>query len=121
MAVLAPNHTPLRLLILLYRISIWCPDPTKSLRVGSIKYNTGIPGATITGKITNKSSKVWTGVTIEAEFYTTKGEFLAEHTKYISSNIKANGWENFSMDIPSNMPTHIQPRVKIAAGRIKRF
>ena len=79
----------------------------------------------IIGLITNSSGREWSGVTVEAEFYDSSGEFLDEAIQYLKSTIGGHAKKHFRITIASPPElaekVSLKPTVKVSGGHTSPF
>ena len=100
-------------------------DVTKDLAISEVKTKMVGSSLEIIGLISNSSGREWSGVTIEAEFYDSSGEFLDEASQYLRSTIAGHAKEHFKINIssPPELAAKgaIKPTVKVSGGRTSPF
>ncbi len=109
----------------LIKMSIFKGDVTKDLRISDIQTRTSGRSLEIVGLITNSSSRDWSGLTVEAEFFDASGNFIDEASEFIRSDITGNSKEHFKIVIASPpeeaLSGAIKPAVKISGGHTSLF
>ncbi|MEO8613991.1 MAG: FxLYD domain-containing protein [Luteolibacter sp.] len=109
----------------LIKMSFFKGDVTKDLKISDIQTRTSGRSLEIVGLITNSSSREWSGITVEAEFFDASGNFLDEASEYLRSDIGGNSKEHFKITIASPpegaASGSIKPVVKISGGHTSQF
>ena len=109
----------------LIKMTFFKGDITKDLVVSEVKTRTAGSGLEIVGLITNSSGRAWSGITIEAEFYDSSGEFIDEASEYLRSEISGDAKEHFKIKIASPpkeaVSGDIKPVVKVSGGHTSPF
>jgi hypothetical protein len=100
-------------------------DVTKDLVISEVKTQMVGSSLEIIGVITNSSGREWSGVTIEAEFYDSSGEFIDESSQYLRSVIGGHAKEHFKIKVSSPPQLAavgaIKPKVKVSGGHTSPF
>ncbi|HEY8961807.1 MAG TPA: FxLYD domain-containing protein [Luteolibacter sp.] len=109
----------------LIKMTFFQGNAPKDLAVSEIQTRMSGKSLEVVGLITNSSSHEWSGVTVEAEFFDTSGNFVDESTEYLRSEIGGHSKEHFKMVIASPpdaaVTGSIKPIVKISGGRTNPF
>tara|TARA_R110002096_G_scaffold44670_3_gene120919 strand:+ start:362 stop:808 length:447 start_codon:yes stop_codon:yes gene_type:complete len=109
----------------LLKMTFFKGDVTKDLVVSEVTTRTAGKSLEIVGLITNSSGRTWSGVTVEAEFYNSAGEFIDEASEYLRSDIAGHAKEHFKIPIPSPpqaaVSGEIKPAVKVSKGHTSPF
>ena len=104
----------------LIKMTFFKGDITKDLKVGDIQTRISGQSLEIVGLITNSSSREWSGITVEAEFFDASGNFIDEASEYMRSDIAGNSKEHFKIVIASPpeiaLSGNVKPVVKISGG-----
>ena len=104
----------------LLSMSFFKPVVSEDLSLGQIRTKVVDDELEVIGVITNSSDREWSSVTIEAEFFNQKNEFIDEASEYVRSDITPGAKENFKV-IFSSPPAEvlsgeIEPILKISGG-----
>lgn len=109
----------------LIKMTFFKGDVTKDLTVSEIQTTATGRSLEILGLITNSSSREWSGVTVEAEFFDASGKFVDESIEYLRSDIGGYSKEHFKIVINSPpdaaLNGSIKPVVKISGGHTSPF
>jgi hypothetical protein len=109
----------------LIKMTFFKGDVTKDLTVSNIQTRVSGTSLEIVGLITNSSSREWSGVTVESEFFDASGNFVDEASEYLRSDISGNSKEHFKIVIHSPpeaaVSGSIKPIVKISGGHTNPF
>jgi hypothetical protein len=109
----------------LIMMTVFKGDASKDLVVSEVKTRTAGSSLEIVGLITNLSRRTWSGVSVEAEFFDSSGEFIDEAGQYLRSNINGHSEEHFKITIKSPPQEaasgEIKPVVKISGGHTSPF
>jgi hypothetical protein len=109
----------------LIKMTFFKGDITKDLKVSDIQTHVSDRSLEIVGLITNSSSREWSGITVEAEFFDASGKFLDEASEYLRSDIAGNSKEHFKIVITSPpedaLGGSVKPIVKISGGHTSPF
>ncbi|MCX6855292.1 MAG: FxLYD domain-containing protein [Verrucomicrobia bacterium] len=109
----------------LIKMTFFKGDITKDLKVSDIQTHASGRSLEIVGLITNSSSREWSGITVEAEFFDASGKFLDEASEYLRSDIAGNSKEHFKIVIASPpedaVSGSVKPIVKISGGHTSPF
>ena len=109
----------------LIKMTLFKGDVTKDLAISEVKTKRVGSSLEIIGLITNSSGREWSGVTVEAEFYDSSGEFLDEASQYIKSTIGGHAKEHFKITIASPPELAekgpLKPTVKVSGGHTSPF
>ena len=107
------------------RMTFFKGDIAKDLSISDVQTRVEGSSLHIVGLITNNSSREWSGITVEAEFFDTSGTFLDEATEYLRSDIGGNKEEHFKIVITSPpsqaLSGSIKPKLKISGGRTSPY
>ena len=100
-------------------------DATKDLAISDIETRAAGRSLEIVGLITNSSSREWSGVTVQAEFFDASGKFVDEASEYLRSDISGNSKEHFKIVISSPpgeaLNGEMKPVLKISGGHTRPF
>ncbi|MEI7911544.1 MAG: FxLYD domain-containing protein [Verrucomicrobiota bacterium] len=100
-------------------------DATKDLQISEVRTRCVGNSLEIVGLITNLGKRQWSSVTVNADFFDSKGVFIDKASEYLRSNIGGNAKEYFKITIPSPpeqvTKEAIQPVVKISGGNTSPF
>ncbi len=109
----------------LIKMSFFKGDVTKDLTISEIQTRNSDRSLEILGLITNSSSREWSGLNVEAEFFDASGNFIDEDSVYLRSEIAGHSKEHFKIVIASPPDAavngSIKPVVKISGGRTSPF
>jgi len=109
----------------LIKMSFFKGDVTKDLQISDIQTRASGSSLEVVGLITNTSSRDWSGITVEAEFFDASGKFIDEASDYLRSEIAGNAKEHFKIVIVSPpkeaLDGDIKPNVKIYGGHTSPF
>lgn len=109
----------------LMKMTLFKGNVSKDLVVSEMKTRAVGSGLEIIGLITNSSGRTWSGVTVEAEFFDSSGEFVDEASQYLRSEISGHSQEHFKITIksPPQDTTNeaIQPVLKVSGGHTSPF
>lgn len=109
----------------LIKMSFFKGDVKKDLAVSEIETRASGRSLEIVGLITNSSSREWSSITVEAEFFDASGKFIDEASEYMRSDIGGYSKEHFKIVISSPpeaaLSGAIQPVVKISGGHTSPF
>ncbi len=109
----------------LIKMTFFKGDVTKDLAISEVKTKMVGSSLEIIGLITNSSGREWSGVTIEAEFYDSSGEFLDEASQYLRFAIGGHAKEHFKIKVSSPpelaVKGAIKPTVKVSGGHASPF
>jgi hypothetical protein len=109
----------------LIKMTFFKGDATKDLAISDIQTRASGKSLEVVGLIANSSSREWSGVTVEAEFFDASGNFIDEAVEYLRSDIGGNSKEHFKIVIPSPpdaaVSGSIKPVVKISGGHTSPF
>jgi hypothetical protein len=109
----------------LIKMTFFKGDMTKDLKISDIQTRVSGRSLEVVGLITNSSSREWSGITVEAEFFDTSGKFIDEASEYMRSDIAGNTKEHFKIVITSPpevaLSGTIKPVVKISGGHTSSF
>lgn len=112
-------------LLPLLKMTFFKGDITKDLSITNVQTRVEGSSLEVVGLITNKSSREWSSLTIEAEFFDASGAFVDESSEYLRSDIGGHKEEHFKIVI-TNPPSQalsgsISPKLKIAGGHTNPF
>ena len=109
----------------LIKMTFFKGEIAKDLKISDIQTRASGRSLEVVGLITNSSSREWSGITVEAEFFDASGNFIDEASEYMRSDIAGNSKEHFKIVISSPPETAlsgaIKPVVKIAGGHTSPF
>lgn len=109
----------------LIKMSFFKGDVKKDLAISEIETRASGRSLEIVGLITNSSSREWSSITVEAEFFDASGKFIDEASEYMRSDIAGHSKEHFKIVISSPpeaaLSGAIQPVVKISGGHTSPF
>lgn len=109
----------------LIKMTFFKGDVTKDLKISDIQTQASGRSLVVMGLITNSSSREWSGITVEAEFFDASGKFMDEACEYMRSDIAGNSKEHFKIVISSPpedaLSGAIKPVVKISGGHTRPF
>jgi hypothetical protein len=109
----------------LIKMSFFKGDVTKDLKISDIQTHASGRSLEIVGLITNSSSREWSSITVEAEFFDASGNFIDEASEYMRSDIAGNSKEHFKIVIASPpdaaLNGTLKPSVKISGGHTSPF
>ena len=109
----------------LIKMTFFKGDMSKDLQISDTQTRVSGRSLEVVGLITNSSSREWSGITVEAEFFDASGNFIDEASEYMRSNIAGNSKEHFKIVISSPpeiaLSGAIKPVVKISGGRTSPF
>lgn len=118
---------PIMILVLLpiLRSSFFPGNPSASLTIGEVQQRTSDGSLEILGVITNTTSRGWSSVTVEAEFFDASGAFIDEANEYLRSDIAGNAREHFKIKIHNPPSALTAPDtkmvVKVSGGHTSVF
>ena len=109
----------------LIKMTFFKGDLAKDLKISDIETQSSGRTLEIKGLITNSSSRKWSGITVEAEFFDASGKFMDEASEYLRSDIAGNSKEHFKIVIASPpedaLSGAVKPVVKISGGHTLPF
>lgn len=109
----------------LIKMTFFKGDVTKDLKISDIQTRVSGRSLEVVGLITNSSSREWSSITVEAEFFDASGNFIDEASDYMRSDIAGNSKEHFKIVIASppeaSLSGAIKPVVKISGGHTRPF
>lgn len=109
----------------LVRMTFFKGDPMKDLSISDVQKRSVDRSLEITGLISNSSSRTWSSVSVEVEFFDAAGQFVDEANERIDSDIGSHAKEHFKIRIssPSQQITAdgVKHVVKIAGGHTNPF
>jgi hypothetical protein len=109
----------------LLRMSYFKGDATKDLVISEVEKRSNGPITDVVGVITNKGSRKWSSVTIEAEFFDGSGVFLDEQSSLLRAEIPAGAKEHFKISLRASDPKlkaeDTKMVVKVAGGHTMPF
>ncbi|MEM7478522.1 MAG: FxLYD domain-containing protein [Planctomycetota bacterium] len=109
----------------LMRIWFFKADAGNDLSISETRTRIQNGNLEIIGKISNSSSRTWSGVVVEAEFFDESGNFLDEASGSLRADIRGKAEDHFKItilrpdDAMSDPATEMT--VKVAGGRTSRF
>ena len=109
----------------LFRMMYLKGDATKDLVISEVEQRPNGRSIDVVGLITNHSSRTWSNVTVEAEFYDGTGVFLDEKSSYLHVDIPAGAKEHFKISLLTT-DARLQAKdtkmvVKVAGGHAPPF
>jgi hypothetical protein len=109
----------------LIKMTFFKGEATKDLKVSDIQTRVSDGSLEVVGLITNSSSRKWSGLTVEAEFFDASGNYIDEASEHLRSEIAGNSKEHFKIVISSPpeiaLSGSIKPAVKISGGNTSPF
>lgn len=109
----------------IFRSTFFGSSPSEALTIGEVQQRTTDGDLEILGVITNTTSRGWSSVTVEAEFFDASGAFIDEANEYLRSDIAGNAREHFKIRIhnPSSALTAPDTKmvVKVSGGHTSLF
>ena len=101
-------------------------DATKDLAISDIETRAAGRSLEIVGLITNSSSREWSGVTVQAEFFDASGKFVDEASEYLRSDISGRasvlhfdfiGARRVNFDVPGHRVVGLGPVCEVRTVR----
>jgi hypothetical protein len=109
----------------LAKMTVFKADPLKDLAIAYVEQRSVERSLEFTGIITNSSSRTWSSVTVEVEFFDSTGKFIDEESERIDSDIGPHAKEHFKINISSPsklmLAAGVKSVVKITGGHTMSF
>ena len=97
----------------LLKMTLFKPDMQKDLVISESQKRQNGQSLEIIGLITNSSTHKWSSVSVEAEFFDSKGQFIDEASEYLRADVGPSDKEHFKIVIKNPSPGMLAPESKM--------